>query len=450
MGVLLCGINQPQALTEEATIIQVALRRLTARRLPGTSHERRTADTASRVICVFAITALACDDSDRPRAAEDTTGATLYAAGGEPCSIVTRAFASDTVTITDAGAPPCRLLLRATGISLRGTLDGSVPYPGRSVARDSHGRFVSSVSGDGTRFAVWHPDGSFITTVGRHGSGPGEFPGGPELVVFTDASDNIHVRESGGRWSVFDASLGYLTSFRSEGVGTQSSQFSQVLADGRVAESGTASGAPYVSITDAGGRSRRLDVSPAVIEIVDPQYATNRRAIHATRAASLWVGPWRAAPSVRTGYALEHWSAAGNLLMTLVRHPAWYPGPAPGTAARQGQIVPSPLIVPVNIDPDGYLLVYAWVANRDWRWIDDDDERGRSTPAFQNLHLEVLDPATGTVVASEAVRVSAIVNGVMPRYFFPGTRLGYYLANPDSAEPSIEVVEYTLVRRYSQ
>jgi hypothetical protein len=147
------------------------------------------------------------------------------------------------------------------------------------------------------------------------------------------------------------------------------------------------------------------------------------------------------------GYQLERWSTSGGLLQTIERDAIWFPKGLDPTAEldRGGkQRAPDPTLQPMNVDQDGLILVYSWVPNSAWDTDSPDNDMVRA----QNLHIEVIDPKTRVLIASEVVRVQALVSGIVPRFFFPGTRNGYIVVE-GVAGPEIHLVEYKLVSNES-
>jgi hypothetical protein len=97
---------------------------------------------------------------------------------------------------------PCRLVFRSTGVRLTGIADGSRPDPGRFVVKDGRGRYYSTnASGWESTISVWGSDGTYLTSFGSAGEGPGEFDSG-WLAFFVGAGDSLHVLDFND-WMVF-------------------------------------------------------------------------------------------------------------------------------------------------------------------------------------------------------------------------------------------------------
>lgn len=84
------------------------------------------------------------------------------------------------------------------------------------VATDRQGRYYAAPLASGHEVAVFTPDGRLDRTLGRKGSGPGEFEGVES--VHTVAGDSLFVVDGSGRVEVFGPDLRYARSFRTLGV----------------------------------------------------------------------------------------------------------------------------------------------------------------------------------------------------------------------------------------
>ena len=113
-------------------------------------------------------------------------------------------FASGGVTVIKNGKPPCRIVFRKTGVRLEAVADGSRPDPGRTVLRDSGGRFYSAnAPGFRSVITVWDRKGGYVSSFGREGEAPGELSANGMLSLLMDDGDNLHVRDGAYAWSVF-------------------------------------------------------------------------------------------------------------------------------------------------------------------------------------------------------------------------------------------------------
>ncbi len=408
-----------------------------------------TSTARSWASLVLSCVVFGCDTSGQNRAIDDDAADALYADNGDaPCTSEASPAAQDgEIELRYDRSPPCRLVFRETGIVLRGDSAGRWPYPGTQVARDSRGRFFTSVAGNTTQIAVWNPDGTFFDTLGRKGDGPGEFgQGGTEPQLMVDPRDRLHVRATGGRTIVYDTSLGvaYQSFFRNPW-----SPRTLAFIDDSTFLSSSPPGQPthYFAILDRTGavvrRFGEIDWQGTPPERREPPH----RGIAYQGGSRFVAGP--AYPST-DGYVLEEWSLDDTLVRRFHRSPPWFAAAhsnAGRPGAGDGSAPPGPSIQFNNLGPDGLVLMTVIVANDRWRPLME-SERGRGMAnRFYNAHLEVIDPTKGAVVASEAVNNSAQRTGILPRGYFPGTNLGYRVGESPDGLPVVSIVEYTLKRR---
>ena len=91
---------------------------------------------------------------------------------------------------------------RVGGVRLSAVSEGSRPDPGQLFVKDGRARYYSTnADGWGRVISVWNSDGSYLSSFGRRGDGPGEFAGN-RLALFIDDGDSLHVKDVSNR-SVF-------------------------------------------------------------------------------------------------------------------------------------------------------------------------------------------------------------------------------------------------------
>ena len=383
---------------------------------------RRASPRWMRAVTVIAL--FACDRAARSPSPTDTLGSTAPTATTlDPCTASSADGSVEpdsTLTLNDEDYP-CRLSFRETAVVLRGDANGPAPYPGRYVARDSRGRFITSIAGDNSRVAIWNPDGSFNRTLGEPGQGPGEIPAaGFEPVVFIDSRDWLYVRTGGQQWTIFNADYEYVRRVAIPSRGQFGSNL--VFAPGRILVSvpGEVRATHYFRLYGADGdlASQFAQIPP------DNRMSSYARMVTPASDTTFWASPDAAGSD---SYALELWSMSGTKLSEVRRPIGWFSSGAPSPTRPAKR----PTLVPVNVDANGRLLVYSWT--------------GQNTGSPE-VHLELIDVRRGAVLASEVVDVPSIMGGPTPRYFFPGTSMGYRY--DESAEtPVVRIVEYSLTRR---
>jgi hypothetical protein len=374
-----------------------------------------------------AVGVFGCDRSEAPTlsSVEDLYRAEQPA----PCRYSSRSTSRESpwsdVNLTQTSYP-CRLYFRETGVVLQGDSAGNSPYPDRYVARDSRGRFYSSIAGERTRIAIWNSDGSFERYFGSPGEGPGEVPHGnmPPL-VFIDASDGLYIRTSGHRWTFFSDTLGYIG--RAVAISTGHPSVNAVFHEARILTA--------ISVGDPGSHYFRLDGPDGTVQREFPPIPDNRRDsdfLQGVLRTIVGVDETTFVASPETeddGYALDLWSISGNRLASLRRTAPWFPTGPPPPATKPGQWF-GPRVSPVSVDSAGLVLVYT-IIRKD---------------GGHNAHLEVLDWRGNAVVASEMVDGTAIWEERIPTYFFPRSNLGYRYDDTGDV-PVVRIIEYGLTER---
>ena len=251
--------------------------------------------------------------------------------------------------------PPCRLVFRPTGVRLTGVAAGSRPDPGPVVVKDGRGRYYSA-NADGweSTISVWNADGSYLSSFGRPGEGPGEFKGW-WLSLFVDDGDTLHVLDSED-WMVFSPEHEFVRQVPSRflehaNILDETETFAP-LYDGRMLASNAhpSSGAAYFRIVNRDGYlddafGTREDGAGA-----SGHYGHDR----ATAYLPGYQGFW-AAPSLEGAaeYVIEEWDVGRKgILRTLRRHQPWF--------TWTGNRNSSPRVGSLKITPDGILLVQLW------------------------------------------------------------------------------------------
>jgi len=115
---------------------------------------------------------------------------------------------------------PCRIEFHESEVVLRGDPNGERPDPGRSIVQDSRGRFYSTnASGFPSVISIWDTDGTYLSSFGAVGDGPGELSGRGGLTIFMDRLDRLHVRDGGPRWTVFGNDQSFIRSVSASAMG---------------------------------------------------------------------------------------------------------------------------------------------------------------------------------------------------------------------------------------
>lgn len=392
------------------------------------------------LIAIVALTA--CDSRAPSSGAALDDGSTLYALWERSdCEHQGAAVNSASIEIpASTDPPPCRIALKETGIVIRGDSAGLLPDPGQHLARDSRGNFYTSIARSSAPIAVWNPDGSFNRTFGRAGEGPGEFRKSlMEPLVFVDRKDGVYVRHEAARWTVFTSDSAVVWQHQLDAQ-QDGAVYSAVLGDGGLVASGAPVGSEshFTVLRSGDSVARKFATVPP--ELRTEQIVHVSRSVVRGSDTTFWAGPNSVAGH---GYRLEQWSASGNLLTTIQRRAEWFDetvvidtaGPPPST------------VQPRNVDQHGLLLTMSWVPNDEFWKIPGakDMPPSDSGPQRSDIFVEIIDPASGVVLATEAVTLRGLTTGVIPRFFIPGTRLGYTPRRLPDGRTELHILEYRLV-----
>jgi hypothetical protein len=135
-----------------------------------------------------------------------------------------------------------------------------------------------------------------------------------------------------------------------------------------------------------------------------------------------------------SGYLLEARNSQGSVVSQIWRRAQWFSDAAVPDSSGPSMANAQPR----NVDQYGLILVSAMVPSD--RWLD------RSVG--DNVHLEVLDPFNGTLLASERMNTKAFgTTGTVPAFYFPRTRLAYVRERSEAGIPLVRIVEYSLQKR---
>jgi hypothetical protein len=304
------------------------------------------------------------------------------------------------------------------------------------------------VEGNNAQVAIWRANGTFDRTIGQRGDGPGELgPGTAPLKVFVDARDRVYVRASQGRWSVFSRDLRFVRGIRVRSSGLRA--VTAVLDDGRI----LISDPPFQEGVRRFAVIGMIGAAEQAFGELEPQPTSMEMRTHPSvvigSEASFFSGP----PSDGTaGYVLDEWSLLGNKTASYRRAAEWLSASERNSGSARsrrrissGKSPPGLAIRPVNVDHDGLVLTYVWVPNANWREVTRSEQNKDPNRLSFNLHIEVLDPRAGTILASEVVNSVAVADGAIPLEYFDGTRLGYRHGRGADGLPVVSIVEYSLV-----
>ena len=422
------------------------------------------------VLAATAVVALLAFVSCEPAPADDEPAGTALEVEGEPCprEPARAVFKGTVADVTND--PPCRLVFRPTGVRLTAVPDGSRPDPGPLVVKDGRGRYYSTeADGWGPTISVWSADGSYLSSFGTAGDGPGEF-GTESLALFVDAGDSLHVWDSYD-WSVFSPEHEFVRQISSRAIGSgnllREAETTVLLYDGRIlASDGHAStGDAYFRIVNRDGS---LDDTFGTAEEgtgAGGDYGHDRAIAYLAGNRGFW-----AAPSVRgsTEYALEEWDFLGDeglpegarrptIVQSLRRRQPWFKWTGdPNTSPRVGEL---------HVTENGLLYVLLWRPSEEYLeamkpyedrmtegrgWTMERQEEVDSLGATLTYFvMEVIDAGSAQLLASATYPVGEFIRGtaVFPHGFFRNEMTGYVYSVDEAGLPYVEIIEGVLVKK---
>jgi hypothetical protein len=335
------------------------------------------------------------------------------------------AYAQEPVTLAASEAPP---EIVVDTLAVLGDPDGPGILASENVyiTADARGRYFV--------FALPYPviqeyddAGRFVRSIGREGDGPGEFRW-PQAVHVDDA----------GRVHVADGVHQRLTSLTGDGSAPRTLPLSplnpgfeltaitpdSLLLTGYGLSSELA-GEPLHVVSWEGGVERSFGASRGLEQGSDPVELV--RSIHSVSADTLWVAPM-------DEYRIERWSLDGELRAVFL---------GDGSIGFDREeldevrgLRPRTVLSAVRQDASGLVWVKLHVPRADWKdVVGAADEEELSDLRLTDTLLEVVDPASGTVVASRRLP------GRHTR-FFGDHQIGEIAINPQDL--SVEVLVLSL------
>jgi len=307
---------------------------------------------------------------------------------------------------------------------------------------------------------VWNADGSYQSSFGRAGEGPGEFKGW-WLSVFVDDGDTLHVLDSQD-WMVFSPEHQFVRQVPSRlmehhNILDETETFVP-LYDGRILATNAhpSTGDAYFRIVNRDGS---LDETFGTSEEgtgASGHFGHDRAMGYLPGNRGFWVAPSQEGASE---YVLEEWDVLGKVIVrSLRRHEPWF--------AWTGNRHSSPVVGSLKITPDLLLVVQLWRPTEEYAeamerydaimkeggggWTAELDEemdalRGNLTHAV----IEVIDVGSARLLASVSHPVGEVMRGdpLLPQRLFRNEMTGYVYAVGEDGLPYVEIIEGVLERK---
>ena len=282
-------------------------------------------------------------------------------------------------------------------VTLDGNRSSAVGEP-LTLARMSDGRILLNTMAGEPSIAVFDSTGAFVRRIGRRGGGPGEF--------ITIGRFRVTGKDT---LRIFDISASRMTVLTSSFAPVETRQVDvtrtgdlEILADGRIVTAQIAgSGLPLHVIGKDGKMERSFGAE-------NPKY--RREDAHLLWRSIAPAGNDRVWAAPVTKYVLELWTFSGQKIRELERNVSWFkPQKQSGLNRDKPNAPPNPSLVDLRMDSAGKLWVIVHVADEKWtsglgtvRGMYNQQVRGiADTNNYWDSIIEVIDPVTGTLVASQ-------------------------------------------------
>lgn len=326
----------------------------------------------------------------------------------------------------EVACPDCEIVLEEVAVlgdltdstSIRQDATGA----GCMVGRLSSGEFVVSGTVGGGRMSVYDGPGPAVRTIGRPGEGPGEL--GSYLRIWVGEGDSLFViDEANARVQLLTHEGDFVRSFPTP---ARLRPFTR-LDDGTFLfhrTPNTVTDPLFVHVDETGVELGRFGTPE--LEEVDLETWV----VTGSRAGGFWTASaWE--------YELSEWSSPGELVRTVRRDAAWFPGGVWWTENLYEEDPPGPLLGRIWEGESGLLWVFSGVPDSDW----EPNEMKVPDPDWDrdnfDMMIEVLDLTTQRLVAAR--RIDYRLGEVC------GSPLMYSVEYSDSGDTQARVVMPTLV-----
>jgi hypothetical protein len=237
------------------------------------------------------------------------------------------------------------------------------------------GSYAITHGGEPESVSIFSEAGQFVRSVGRAGSGPGEF------------RYALYVRPRGDGLLVIDPRS--TIALTGEVLGAPILLDNGHLAVNALVRTQDRVGLLVHMVDTAGGIVRSIAPHPGGFRF-DLPGETYFRSLAPTTRGSVWVAG-------RTRYLLDEYSAAGDLLRTFERAVDWFPAHTAGDARLDPKRPKQPRLIGIREDERGRIWTVTRTASVNWSRVLK-PRQGVVSPMEQSYSFESLDQLYDTVV----------------------------------------------------
>jgi len=252
------------------------------------------------------------------------------------------------------------------------------------LAADPQGsRFYVAPTADRGEVAVLDSSGTLLSTIGGFGEGPGEL--GFVATLFVDPEDNLHVFQFPRAHTVFDAKHEFVRTVKALSAPYWALFLSKERSVRNLSiRTPAAAGMPLHLVEgDEEVIVRSFGADPAEVFRATDETTGNFRSIALSDDGTIWTARY-------DSYVLENWNLDdGHRLAKWEYAPPWWVADAD----------PATWVVDISVR-DGYLWVLASVPTYRGERPPDVDRADPILSDYYDTVIEVVDPASGTLVAS--------------------------------------------------
>ena len=271
----------------------------------------------------------------------------------------------------------------------------------KDVDRRDSGEWVVVDQLNPTEIKFFSSDGEWIRTIGRKGSGPGEYQIASFVRVLPEDSLGVHDFLQ-NRFTVYSPELEVCRTITTE---IRAKRF-ELLGDGRIVFASNVStresiGLP-LHLINASGKLERSFGADLPIRNVSASFS-HFRSISPTGRSTVWSAPL-------TRYVLEEWTLDGDRMRYLERNVPWFE-PYDRYSVFNQDHPPTPGIIDIHEDERGLLWVAILLPDPEWEEAFEEGTDLYGRPAMRvhdhNKHrdtrIEVIDPERGLVLGSVTI-----------------------------------------------